>query len=172
MLIRKMVLVALLSAVAGAAGAAGSRVEVAFEPDGSAEQLVLDTLASARSDIRMMAYGFSSGAVAGALVQAMKKGVKVSLIADSSNLERPSRLKTLGELRAAGAKIRILSTHKQHNKVAIIDGRTVQTGSFNYTRSTIGSNAENVVVMRIPDIARRYTREWQKLWAEGQDFVQ
>jgi phosphatidylserine/phosphatidylglycerophosphate/cardiolipin synthase-like enzyme len=35
-----------------------------------------------------------------------------------------------------------------HNKVIIIDGQTVITGSFNFTKQAENSNAENLVIMQ------------------------
>jgi phosphatidylserine/phosphatidylglycerophosphate/cardiolipin synthase-like enzyme len=34
-----------------------------------------------------------------------------------------------------------------HNKVMIIDGETVNTGSFNFTRAAEENNAENLLVI-------------------------
>jgi phosphatidylserine/phosphatidylglycerophosphate/cardiolipin synthase-like enzyme len=43
-----------------------------------------------------------------------------------------------------------------HNKVMILDGQTVITGSFNFTKSAEESNAENVLVIRDAAIAGQY----------------
>ena len=59
----------------------------------------------------------------------------------------------------------------QHNTFMVVDGATVQTGSFNYTASAGTRNAENVLVLRnAPAIAAQYTTEWQRLWHEGTDL--
>ncbi|HDV5163465.1 TPA: DUF1669 domain-containing protein, partial [Escherichia coli] len=56
-----------------------------------------------------------------------------------------------------------------HNKFMIIDGRTVETGSFNYTASADKRNAENVIVLRdMPDAAQPYSREFERLWNESE----
>ena len=56
----------------------------------------------------------------------------------------------------------------QHNKFMVIDGHTVQTGSFNYTSSAAERNAENVLVVRnAPALAAQYDAEWRRLWNEG-----
>jgi phosphatidylserine/phosphatidylglycerophosphate/cardiolipin synthase-like enzyme len=58
-----------------------------------------------------------------------------------------------------------------HNKFLVIDGRHVQTGSFNYTISAQQRNAENVIVLwNQPAIAAAYGREWQRLWREADDY--
>ena len=48
-----------------------------------------------------------------------------------------------------------------HNKVMIIDGETVVTGSFNFTRAAEGKNAENLLVIRDKNLAVRYAENWQ-----------
>jgi len=44
-----------------------------------------------------------------------------------------------------------------HNKVIVIDNSTVITGSFNFTKAAEESNAENLLILRSPQIASRYT---------------
>ena len=44
-----------------------------------------------------------------------------------------------------------------HNKVMVIDGATVLTGSFNWTASAEKSNAENLLVLRRPALAEANT---------------
>ena len=48
-----------------------------------------------------------------------------------------------------------------HNKVMIIDGETVITGSFNFTKAAQEKNAENVLIIRDQALAAQYTQNWQ-----------
>lgn len=69
-------------------------VLVGFSPEGSAQQLVMNTLNSAHQSINLLVN--------------------------------------------AGIEVRTIDKYKiMHDKVAIIDDVTVQTGSFNYTRAAI-----------------------------------
>ena len=43
----------------------------------------------------------------------------------------------------------------------MIDGQTVITGSFNFTKSAEENNAENLLVIRSPELAEKYTANWQ-----------
>lgn len=47
-----------------------------------------------------------------------------------------------------------------HNKVMVIDGETVVTGSFNFTKAAEEKNAENLLVIRDKSIAEKYTCNW------------
>jgi phosphatidylserine/phosphatidylglycerophosphate/cardiolipin synthase-like enzyme len=49
-----------------------------------------------------------------------------------------------------------------HNKVMIIDGEAVITGSFNFTKAAEESNAENLLVIRDKKLAERYIKNWQE----------
>ena len=48
-----------------------------------------------------------------------------------------------------------------HDKVMIIDGEVVVTGSFNYTYSAEHRNVENLLVIRDPALAAQYVQHWQ-----------
>lgn len=43
-----------------------------------------------------------------------------------------------------------------HNKFLILDNKTVETGSFNYTVSANRYNAENVLIINDPVLAQTY----------------
>jgi phosphatidylserine/phosphatidylglycerophosphate/cardiolipin synthase-like enzyme len=48
-----------------------------------------------------------------------------------------------------------------HNKVMIIDGETVITGSFNLTKAAEEKNAENLLVILDKKLASLYTKNWR-----------
>ncbi|WP_141009968.1 phospholipase D-like domain-containing protein, partial [Salmonella enterica] len=55
-----------------------------------------------------------------------------------------------------------------HNKFMIVDGDTVQTGSFNYSASAVSRNAENaLLVQNAPELAKAYQAEFNRLWNES-----
>jgi len=49
-----------------------------------------------------------------------------------------------------------------HNKVMIIDGNTILTGSFNFTKVAEQRNAENLLTIRDSALTEQYTANWQK----------
>jgi phosphatidylserine/phosphatidylglycerophosphate/cardiolipin synthase-like enzyme len=55
-----------------------------------------------------------------------------------------------------------------HDKFIVVDGETVETGSFNFTAAAESMNAENVIVLGDPTMARRYGQEWDGLWGESE----
>jgi len=47
-----------------------------------------------------------------------------------------------------------------HNKIMIIDGEVVITGSFNFTKQAEEHNAENLLVIHDSGIAKQYLANW------------
>lgn len=59
-----------------------------------------------------------------------------------------------------------------HNKYLIIDKKTVETGSFNYTDNAEQRNAENVIVIKNnATLAKRFMVDWERLWSEGEEYL-
>lgn len=145
------------------------RIAVGFSP-GDAEALVARTIDGARASIEVAAYSFTSRPVAMALLRAKARGVTVRIVADRS--QRTARYTSIRFLARQGVPVRIDSNYSiMHDKFLVVDGRTVETGSFNYTRAAQFRNAENVVVIvDAPAVAAVYAREWQRLWAESEPF--
>ena len=66
-----------------------------------------------------------------------------------------------GELVAAGVICYVDSKHAiAHNKLMLIDERTIITGSFNFTSAAEKKNAENMLVIRDPSLALIYIKNW------------
>ena len=43
----------------------------------------------------------------------------------------------------------------------IIDGKTVITGSFNFTKAAETKNAENLLIIQSPELAKLYIENWR-----------
>jgi phosphatidylserine/phosphatidylglycerophosphate/cardiolipin synthase-like enzyme len=55
-----------------------------------------------------------------------------------------------------------------HNKFIIVDSKTLELGSFNYTASAEKNNAENVLVVHgAKRVITDYSDQWEKLWNES-----
>jgi phosphatidylserine/phosphatidylglycerophosphate/cardiolipin synthase-like enzyme len=57
-----------------------------------------------------------------------------------------------------------------HDKFIVVDGETVEEGSFNFTAGAESHNAENVLVLLDRATAQRYWQEWYRLWAESEEM--
>ena len=148
-------------------------IEVAFSPDEGAEELVLKTITTAQSEIRMLTYSFTSAPVVEALIRAKKRGVDVALVADKSNLsERGKGRAALAALVNAGCDVRVISIYPiHHDKVIIADRKHVETGSFNYSAAAAHKNSENVLVnWNNPELAGVYLKHFQRNQRQAEPF--
>ena len=60
---------------------------------------------------------------------------------------------------------------KLHDKFMMVDGKHVQTGSYNYAASA-NRNSENVlVVWNAPTLAQQYLQHWQSRFDEGSPYL-
>lgn len=133
-----------------------------FSPNGGCTEAIVGSLNAAKTSILVQAYSFTSAPIAKALVDAHKRGVEVQVILDKS--QRFERYTSATFLANEGISTFIDAAHKiAHNKVIVIDGKTVITGSFNFTKSAEEGNAENLLVIsNAPDLAQRYTANWKE----------
>jgi phosphatidylserine/phosphatidylglycerophosphate/cardiolipin synthase-like enzyme len=144
--------------------------EVAFSPRGGGTELIVKAISEARQSIKVAAYSFTSKPIAQALVDAHKKGIEIEVVLDKSqNSERYTSATFLANM---GVPVRIDSHYAiMHNKFMVIDEKSVQLGSFNYTKAAEEKNAENVLVIRNnPQLATIYNKNWKKLWDESEEY--
>ena len=141
-----------------------------FSPNGGCTQAVVEALGSAKNTVLVQAYSFTSAPIAKALVDAHKRHVDVQVILDKS--QRTERYSSATFLANEGIPTYIDAVHKiAHNKVMIIDGKTLITGSFNFTKSAEEGNAENLLVIsNSPDLAQRYTANWKEHLEHSQPY--
>jgi phosphatidylserine/phosphatidylglycerophosphate/cardiolipin synthase-like enzyme len=151
---------------------AGQVIEVAFSPREGSEELVVKAISSAQSSIGMAAYSFTSPVVAKALLNAKKRGVDVRIVVDENGNKSKASLAALNLMVNASIPTRTISRYAiHHDKYMVIDKRTVQTGSFNYSKAASTSNSENVlVVWNNPDLALSYLKHWQDRFDQGKPY--
>ena len=147
--------------------AQADQIETAFSPHRGATALIVRTIGSAEKTIRVAAYLLTSRPVANALVKAKRRGVDIEVVLDKQQCESSG-----GEanfLAENGVAVRKNALYpNMHDKFMVIDGETIELGSFNYTRTAEEQNAENVLVLHNrPDIAKAYMEQWDRLWEEG-----
>ena len=135
-------------------------MQVYFSPSGGCAEAIVNSIASAKESILVQAYSFTSSPIAKALVDAHKRGVVCKVILDKS--QRTEKYSEADFLVHSGIETWIDAEHRiAHNKVMVIDGQIVITGSFNFTKSAETGNAENLLVIRCPELAQKYTEKWK-----------
>jgi len=135
-------------------------IEVRFSPKGGCTEAVVREIDAAKSTILVQAYSFTSAPIAKALVDANKRGVDVQVVLDKS--QRGEKYTSADFVCNAGIPVSIDAKHNiAHNKIMVIDGATIITGSFNFTKNAEEDNAENLLVIRSPELAAQYIANWK-----------
>jgi phosphatidylserine/phosphatidylglycerophosphate/cardiolipin synthase-like enzyme len=168
---------------------AGTPVEVLFAPhrrDDPANGLrwLERQLAGVRERIDMALFVFSSQPLADALAGLHQRGVRLRLLADPGFASRPFSevLDLLGvslpdrdcqleagnrvwqrPLEGVGTP-RLAGGDKLHHKLAVLDGRSVLSGSFNWSPSAAHQNDETLLRIDSPLLAAHFEREIDRLW--------
>ena len=149
--------------------ATAADIQVYFSPDGGCTEAIVRELGKAKSTVLVQAYSFTSAPIAKALVDAEKRGVKIEVILDKS--QRREKYTEADFLLHAGVPTWIDAKHAiAHNKVIVIDSRTVLTGSFNFTKAAEVDNAENLLVIDDVVLAKQYTDNFQKHLAHSEKY--
>ncbi len=140
----------------GKAGVSAGRVEVFFSPHGGCQDAIVREIKAARKTIRVQAYTFTNAKIAEALLDAKKRGINVEVILDHSEATASYTIATL--FHNMGVPLLIDDKHPiAHNKIIIVDGVTIITGSYNFTKAAETENAENLVILRgFPEIVKEY----------------
>lgn len=145
-------------------------VSVYFSPTGGCAAAVCAELNAATGSVLVQAYSFTSKEIARALVDAHKRGVDVRAILDKSNVS--AKYSSADFLAHEGIPTLIDAQHAiAHNKVMVVDGQTVITGSFNFTTAAEEHNAENLLILRSPELARKYADNWREHAAHSTPYT-
>jgi len=142
-------------------------VDVDFAPgDGAAMDLnIASQISTAKNEIMLASMVISSGAVLGALVDSIERGVKVSGVYDGPEMHQvmtdwEKSTRGTGQAKLAqwnAVKNNLVEKHStpysengphdfMHNKVLVVDRQVVVTGSYNFSQNAT-HNAENIITL-------------------------
>ena len=149
-------------------------VQACFSPQGKCSIHILREIEQAKKELLVAVYAFTSDDLAGALVQAKKRGLSVQVIIDREF--DAGNEKSKGKfLDAQKIPVRRISGVKSvaadkdnglmHQKFAVVDRKLVFTGSYNWTHSAENLNDENLLLFRdAGPLAEEYRRVFFQLW--------
>jgi len=172
MILRAFILAALflptVAAVEIAQPVAGARVY--FTPGDDAQAAVVAEIGKAKATVLVQTYSFTNVPIAKALAEAFARGVAVRVISDKEN--ETSKYTALDFVAGKGVEVLVDEKVKiAHNKVMVIDGQVVLTGSFNWTKAAQESNAENLLVLPNAELAAVYAANWEARKAVSRPYV-
>ena len=149
---------------------------VCFTPGQDCTDLVVSEIAHAKREILVQAYSFTSVPILAALKAAHGRGVDVGVIVDKSSARQSksgSRYSAATYLTNASIPVWVdTKVAIAHNKVMVIDGQRVITGSFNFTAAAQNHNAENLLVLDDSALAAQYRTNWERRRAASTQYVE
>ena len=157
-----------MNALSKTVQAVGS-ITVAFSPRGGGQELIVAAINGAVKTIDIMAYEFSARPIIDAVLAAKTRGVVVRCILDKSQLH--AKYSALSTFLAAGIPLKIdVKPPIAHNKVMVIDGVDIVTGSYNFTDHA-ELNSENVLCLRgNADLAMAYQSDFEWRWLIAESY--
>lgn len=136
--------------------------DYAFSPRGGTEAAIVKALDAAAYSADVAMFTFTSENIMGALKRAAARGVKVRLVLFSGQ-----KFPFFKDAKGFRMDLRFLDGRKEkgqmHNKFAVLDGRLLINGSFNWTRTAEDANTENTIFTLDPAYSAPYQAEFEKL---------
>ena len=149
-------------------------VQACFSPQGKCSVHIVREIEQAKKELLVAVYAFTSDDLAAALAQAKKRGVLVQVILDrefdAANSNSKGKFldaQKIAVRRIAGTKSAApdKETGLMHQKFAVIDRKSLLTGSYNWTHSADKINDENLLLFRdAAPLAEEYRMVFLKLW--------
>lgn len=142
-----------------------AEVSVVFNDD--CDEMLENNIKKAKKTIYAAVYTFAKKSFADELIGRAKKKVKVHLILDKKQAEFEYTKTLIERMKKAGVEVRLVSQPEKgahmHHKFAVIDGKVVLVGSFNWTRKASEANRENLVRIESTDVAKEFINEWKAI---------
>lgn len=144
-------------------------VELLFSPqDTPIRERVRPILKGAKESVDVAVFFLTHKHIAADLIKLHQKGVKVRVIIDATAAKNGYTKHEL--LRAAGIPVKVEDWGgKMHMKSAVIDGKTLVTGSMNWTTAGDDDNDENVVILHSAELGKQYTAYFEEIWGRIDD---
>lgn len=145
-----------------------TRVTAWFPPEGDPVGALRRQIQSAQSSIDISIFYFTHKQLAGDVIAAHQRGVKVRVIVDATSAQNGYTKHEL--LRAAGVPVKVENWGgKMHAKSACIDRKVVFAGSMNWTSAGYRSNDENYLRIESPELSEQWEKWYDTLWNDIPD---
>lgn len=141
-----------------------AEIRIFFSPNGGATKEIAMQIDKAKNHIDIAIYSLTSEPIAEAIIRAKERQIKIRILMDKQQVGgRNSKYQYF--LDNEIDVIRDIHTGLMHNKIAVIDGKILFTGSFNWTRSAEVRNEENLLeFIDEAEIIEIYQERLNYLW--------
>jgi cardiolipin hydrolase len=141
-----------------------SRTRAFFSPGKTCVTAIEAFVSRARKQLDICVFTITDDRLARAVLAAEKRGIAVRIITD--NDKAGDRGSDARRLEASGIPLKTDQTSDHmHHKFAVADRKRLLTGSYNWTRGA-HRNLENIIVSADETLAKRFQREFNRLWSK------
>lgn len=129
---------------------------ICFSP-GNCDLQLIQVIDSTKSTLEVAIYSINRANIVDSIVRAHKRGVKVRVLVDYSQLTNAKEYVQISKLYNAGIPL-VRDSHVgiMHLKFLVADSSTFAIGSFNYTDPAVVSNDETLFIWNCPRNALLY----------------
>jgi phosphatidylserine/phosphatidylglycerophosphate/cardiolipin synthase-like enzyme len=136
-----------------------------FSPGDQCLDAIVTLLRHSRRTADICVFTITDDRVSEEILNAHRRSVCVRIITDNEKAEDQGS--DIGRFEAAGIVVRVdQSSCHMHHKFAIVDGKTLLTGSYNWTRGAARDNEENLIVTDDPRLVSSYSETFERLWTQ------
>ncbi|MCM2268140.1 MAG: phospholipase D-like domain-containing protein [Elusimicrobiales bacterium] len=139
-----------------------------FSPGSDSEGRLAAIIDAAARTVDAVTFTFSSKPLAEALVRARQRGVQVRFLMDEVMAKDSFAAKLVYD---GGVPVRVRRGRTDkgalHNKFAILDGRLLATGSFNWTTNASVNSFENIAFISDPGAVKAYQDKYDWFYSSS-----
>jgi phosphatidylserine/phosphatidylglycerophosphate/cardiolipin synthase-like enzyme len=139
--------------------------ELHFAPDERLDSVLKSQLDKARDSIEIAMFGLTERKVQDALIKALDRGVKVSIVTEQKMANKTpldEKVEQAGALVVRAAN-RTGPFSAMHHKYAVVDGKRVITGACNWTKNGTRYSDEDILVADSEALALQYQENFRDL---------
>jgi cardiolipin hydrolase len=139
--------------------------EAFFSPGNDCPRAITRLLANASRTADICVFTITDDRVSDAILDAHRRAVAVRIITDNAKAEDEGS--DVERFERSGIPTRVdRSPFHMHHKFAILDGATLLTGSYNWTRGAARDNEENLIVTNEPRFLSPFRETFERLWTK------
>jgi phosphatidylserine/phosphatidylglycerophosphate/cardiolipin synthase-like enzyme len=138
---------------------------ICFSPDEPCDAKLIQFITDAKHSIDVAIFDINLDQFVHQLAVQSRK-IKVRVVVDKRQSKGSHSL--VSTLIKAGVDVRYGRQRGiMHDKFTIVDAKSLETGSFNYTNHASTSNQENQIYLHEPKVVKKYVERFEKIWLSG-----
>jgi mitochondrial cardiolipin hydrolase len=136
-----------------------------FSPGEGCLYAIIDRIKGAVQALDICVFTISDDRISREIEFCHARKVKVRILTDNEKLYDAGS--DIDRLASRGISIKVDRTESHmHHKFALIDGKVLINGSYNWTRSAQAYNQENILITHENGLVRAFSQEFERLWAQ------